>query len=95
MGCATPTLPLPPPAALTSSAPDVDGLVTLSGEVLPEAYVFCLNLDQDQGVIVRSDTTGAFTLQIPADAGNYLSVWQELGTDSGPPLEVRVPAPMP
>ncbi len=93
VGCATPTLPLPPPAALTAGPPDADGIVTIRGESLAEAYVFCLNLDLDAGVIVRADTDGNFTCQPRAEVGNYVSVWQELGSDSGPPLEIRIPAP--
>lgn len=92
-GCATPTLPLPPPSALTAGPPDADGWVTVSGDVLPEAYVFCLNLDTDRGVIVRADPAGAFTLQIEASAGDYLSIFQESGADRGPPFEIRVPMP--
>lgn len=90
VGCATPTLPLPPPAALTIGAP-VDGLVTVSGEVLPDAWVYCVNLDTEVGVIVRADEMGTFTLQIPAESGQYLSLWQEAGVERGPPADLRVP----
>jgi hypothetical protein len=90
--CATPTLPLPPPAALESTAPDADGMVTVTGEVLPDAWVYCVNLELETGVIVRADGTGRFTLRIGAEAGQYLSVWQEDGVDRGPPVDIRVPA---
>jgi hypothetical protein len=88
--CATPTLPLPPPAMLTVSMP-VDGIVTVTGEVLPDAYVYCLNLDTDQGVFLRADEMGRFTLQIPALSGHYLSVWQEARAQRGPPANFPVP----
>ncbi len=65
----------------------------MTGEVLPEAYVYCLNLDTDRGIIERADMDGVFTIRIEASAGDYLSLFQEAGTDRGPPLEVRVPAP--
>ncbi len=89
--CATPTLPLPPPDALTISPPDVDGIVTVTGEVLPDAYVYCLNLDTEMGVFLRADDTGMFTIRIPAESGQYLSVWQEARAQRGPPADIRVP----
>jgi hypothetical protein len=76
-----------------ASAPDVNGLVTVTGEVNPDAYVYCLNLDQDRGVFDRADMDGRFSLQIAANIGEYLSIHQQSGTDQGPPFEIRVPAP--
>ena len=91
--CSTPTLPLPPPAAVTASPPDATGLVTVTGEVQPEAFVFCLNRQTERGVIERPDETGRFTLVIQASPGHYLDVWQEIGTDQGPKVPVEVPSP--
>ncbi|RLB54365.1 MAG: hypothetical protein DRJ42_09315 [Deltaproteobacteria bacterium] len=92
-GCATPTLPLPPPAFLTATVPNADGLVTITGEVLPEAWVYVINLDLEEGIIKRSEVDGTFTVQIPADPGHYISIFQESGAERGPPFEIRVPAP--
>ena len=90
-GCSTPTLPLPPPAALSATPPDASGIVTVEGDVLENAYVFCLNDRTERGVIVVADGTGHFTLQIEAMSGDGLMVWQELGRDLGEPGEIVVP----
>lgn len=90
-GCAAPTLPLPPPAALALTSPDpVTGLVTVTGEALPAAFVSCLNLRLEVGVIGRADATGHFSLQLAAQAGDSLLVWQEIGSDRGPYTELCV-----
>ena len=91
-GCATPTLPLPPPSALVS-APDSEGWVTVTGEVLEDAFVFVYNEDMAAGVIVQADATGAFAVQIQAAPYDSLTIWQRLGTDRGPDLHVQVPPP--
>jgi len=90
IGCSTPTLPLPPPSALVE-APDAMGLVTVTGDVLPDAFVFCFNERTSQGVIVTADDTGRFSLQIGGQSGDDLSVWQRRGTDRGPDVSYTVP----
>jgi len=91
-GCASPTLPLPPPAALTASPPDpATGLVTVTGLAQPEAWVYCINLDTDRGVIQRALLDGSFQIEIAAASGHYLSLFQETGIDRGSPMEIRVP----
>jgi len=90
-GCAAPTLPLPPPAALAATSPDpATGLVVVTGEVLPEAYVSCLNVRSEAGLIVRADATGRFRLEIAAQTGDSLLVWQQRGNDFGPYVELCV-----
>ena len=90
-GCAAPTLPLPPPAALALTSPDpVTGLVTVSGEALPGAFVSCVNVRLESGVIVRSDAAGVFSLQITAQTGDSLLVWQEMDSNRGPYTELCV-----
>jgi hypothetical protein len=83
LACSTPTLPLPPPAALTATEPDVDGIVIISGEVLPNAFVFVLNEGTEAGVIVRAGPDGRFSAAIAAEVGQTIIVWQEVGTDRG------------
>jgi hypothetical protein len=90
-GCYGPTLPLPPPTAL-STAPDADGIVTVSGQVLGNAYVLVLNLDTDSGVIGRGDEAGAFTVRLAAQAGHTLEVTQMIGSQHGQVTAVTVPA---
>jgi len=93
-GCevsSTPTLPLPPPSAL-SSAPDATGVVTITGSAVePNALVFAFNLDTDFGVIGVADDTGHFTLQLPASVADTIEVWQRVGTRSGEPVDLVVP----
>jgi len=90
-GCAAPTLPLPPPAALLVSSPDpVTGLVTISGEALPGALVSAVNVRLESGVIVRANDAGRFSLQIAAQAGDSIVVWQQIDNDRGPFREVCI-----
>ncbi len=89
--CTAPTLPLPPPAALAATSPDAaTGLVTVTGEVLPDAFVSCLNVRLASGVIVRADAAGRFRLEIPAQSGDSLLVWQQRGNDRGPYTELCI-----
>ena len=94
LGCevsSTPTLPLPPPSALTS-APDGTGLVTLSiSAVAPGAFVSAFNLDTMSGVIGVADDAGTLSLQIPASIGDTIEIWQRVGTRSGEPVDLVVP----
>ena len=91
-GCYGPTLPLPPPTAI-STPPDTDGIVTVTGQVLADAYVLVLNLDTDSGVIGRGDERGAFTVRLAASSGNTLEVTQMIGADHGQVRAVVVPNP--
>lgn len=81
--CNAPTLPLPPPTALVSEL-SADGTVMVTGDALPDAYVSCLNARLDEGVIVRADENGHYGLEIAAAVGDTLSIWQHIGTDTGP-----------
>lgn len=90
-GCNAPTLPLPPPAALSASSPDpMTGLVTVSGEALPGAFVSCVNTRLESGVIVRADAGGLFSLEIQAQRGDSLLVWQQLDNNRGPFTELCI-----
>ncbi len=91
-GCYGPTLPLPPPTALLST-PDATGVVDVTGEALPDAYVFALNLDTDAGVIGRADGAGRYAMRIEADVGHTLEVWQMTTMDGGQHTTAIVPAP--
>ncbi len=83
-GCAAPVLPLPPPTALVEAPPDMDGLVTITGEARPGAFVGCLNENTEVGVLVRADPmSGAYTVRIQAMSGDGIAIWQFEGTESG------------
>ncbi len=90
--CAAPTLPLPPPNAI-STAPDADGIVTISGDALEGSYVSALNERTDRGVIGVADDMGHFELQLGAEPGDTIDVWQHVDADRGPSVFVMVPAP--
>jgi hypothetical protein len=92
--CAAPTLPLPPPTALVEEPPDAMGNVTVRGQALDSAYVACLNERTEQGVITRADDAGAYSIEIAAQAGDVIDVWQFDATSNGGELTtVIVPAP--
>lgn len=88
--CAAPTLPLPPPTAL-SSAPDAMGNVTVTGRVNAGAYVFALDEDRGDGVIVSADASGNYTATLQAASGDTITCWQMVGTNTGQLTQVVVP----
>lgn len=87
----SPTLPIPPPSALTS-APDDDGVVTITGNgAIEGALVSAYNERTERGVIETADDTGAFVLRLEAQTGDSILVWQRVGTQSGQVLSLGVP----
>ena len=95
IGCAAPTLPLPPPAALVEAPPDASGLVTVNGNARPGTFVGCLNENSERGILLRADVdTGDFSFQIGAEVADTLRLWQFDATDSGGmPDFITVPGP--
>ncbi len=88
---ASPTLPIPPPSALTS-APDEDGVVTITGNgAIEGALVSAYNERTERGVIETADDAGAFVLRLEAQTGDSILVWQRVGTQSGQVLSLGVP----
>ena len=90
LGCAAPTLPIPPPTALVSP-PAADGYVTVSGSANPDAYVFALNENTSAGVIGHAMPSGLYSLRVLAATGDSITVWQMLGNQSGQLVNVVVP----
>jgi hypothetical protein len=90
--CAAPSVPLPPPTALVEGPPDAMGFVTVNGQARPNAFVSCLNENSDEGVIVRADMTGIYSLRLEAATGDMLSLWQFEGTPNGG-MQVHVSVP--
>lgn len=95
LACSTPTLPLPPPAALSYGVPDADGYVTISGEAEPDNFVVCFNEDRAAGVIVRANALGNFTCRLFANPGDTIEIWQETGTERGLGVSIMIGAPGP
>jgi hypothetical protein len=77
-GCgSTPTLPLPPPVA-TVGAPSLQGLVRVEGQANDDAYVTVFNEATNDGEIQQADGEGHYAIDIAAEAGDRLLIWQEL-----------------
>ena len=89
----SPTLPIPPPTAL-SSAPDASGIVTITGSgAIEGAMVLAYNERLETGSIGVADDMGDFTLQLAAEVGDSILVWQRVGTESGQLTTAIVPSP--
>lgn len=87
--CASPTLPLPPPSGEASAATEA-GLVHVEGTANERAFVGCLNLRTERGVLVRADDGGHFELTLEGQAGDDLQMWQIVGADSGQHVIITV-----
>ena len=85
-GCASPTLPLPPPEPPTITG-FADGQLTLTGTALPDALVYALNQNQEVGVILRANG-GFYQLTIKANDFDTIALWQEQGLDRSPSILV-------
>jgi len=91
--CTSRTLPLPPPEVRSVTAPDSDGLVTLSGYALEGASVGVMNDNTQVGVITASeeedcDNTCSWEARIHAEVGDPLRVWQFFETDGAKDITV-------
>ena len=90
-GCTSPTLPLPPPNAL-SSAP-VDGVITIEGNgAIAGAVIIGFNENTGSGRLTTASDAGEFTLQLMASEGDSVLVWQRTGAQSGEQTQIIVPA---
>lgn len=94
VGCASPTLPLPPPSRPDVEGPDSQGMVTLRGNVQPGANVYGANLRTGEGVIqLGTGNDGAYTLVLAAQVDDELAVWYSVGTNQSATTVFRVPKP--
>jgi hypothetical protein len=98
LGCASPTLPLPPPAIPTEIAgPDADHVKLASpcGGAEPDAIVIIVNentaVPGDLAVSGSiADGCGQWDVTVYAHSGDVLHVTQEIGTTGSPPTVVQV-----
>src|SRR5687767_7351987 len=94
-GCnQAPTLPLPPPV-VDVGTPNSQGLVKVSGEVTPQAYVSVFNERTESGLITRADREGEFEVDIEAEIGDLITVWSEIHGEIGERKYSTVPPPRP
>lgn len=95
-GCtagSSPTLPIPPPSAL-SSTPDGDGIATITGTgAVPGALIAAYNEQREDGVLGTADEEGDFSVRLRAEVGDDITVWQQIGTRSSELLSIQVPGP--
>jgi len=99
LACASPTLPLPPPAIPSvASGSDADHvkLSAQCGGAEANAIIVIVNSNTsvpgDLSVTgSRADGCGAWDANVYAHAGDYLDVTQEFGTTRSSPVVVEVP----
>ena len=90
-GSSSPTLPIPPPSAL-SSTPDGEGMVTISGSnAIEGAIVSAFNDRSREGVIGEVDDLGNFELRLRAQVGDPINIWQTVGSQRSEVRAIRVP----
>lgn len=98
IACASPTLPLPPPATPTvtaSSDPTKVHLQSLRGAE-PNAIIVVVNqspavpLDKRVGG-AQADANGSWACDVTAARGDVLEVTQEFGSTRSAPTDVQVP----
>ena len=84
--CNTPTLPLPPPSEGSIQASlESDGktarITGIRKAVEPYALVTCFNNRTGVGVVGLATGEGTFELQVSAESGDVIEVWQRVGND--------------
>jgi len=98
LGCASPTLPLPPPA--------IPSVVILEGGnvhlrsvrgVEPNALVVLTNdraglPNAERAEAVFADDEGSWEETIVASPGDVIAIVQEFGTSMSPPTTVQIPS---
>jgi hypothetical protein len=88
----TPTLPLPPPLA-TVDLPDERGLALVRGEAEAKSYVSVLNERTASGKITQADDEGTWEVEIEAQSGDPLTIWQEVDGETSEQKHTFVPFP--
>jgi hypothetical protein len=101
--CLAPTLPIPPPSTPEVTAPDANGMATVTGakgSATPGAQVavrndslarVCTQKCGDLQVEGAADADGSWQLTIPARSKDALLVWQTVGSQSSNAIFVDVP----
>ncbi|MDW8248166.1 MAG: hypothetical protein RMJ98_02535 [Myxococcales bacterium] len=89
-GCASPTLPLPPPEPPVVGSFHEDGTVTLKGSAQPEAIVYAFNQTLEVGVIGKASALGTYILRLQAAEGHEVAVWQEVGSERSAAILIKI-----
>lgn len=95
VGCLSPTLPLPPPATPSVSAPDESGMVHIEGVAVPQAEVIAWNRRTDviAGQVTRESPS--YSILMAAEVDDTIEVWYIKGDEESPSVKVRVRAETP
>lgn len=99
VACASPTLPLPPPATPDIAAgEDADHVLLTSGcgGVEGNANVEVVNTNptvplNETGVVATATACGSWNAQVYAHAGDELSITQQAENQESTPVTVQVP----
>lgn len=91
VGCLAPTLPMPPPSRPLVSAPNADGLIKITGVVNAHARAFVQNDRTSEIVGQRTGASGRYQVEMEAEVGDTLLIWQTLDTIESQVREVVVP----
>ena len=96
--CASPTLPLPPPAVPNVSASTEVGKVHLASTRGAEANAIIVVYNRNPSVRLdqrfggaQADGTGSWQADVFASHGDVVEVTQEFGTTRSPPIDVQIP----
>lgn len=73
------------------TAPDEAGMITISGRVNSGARALVQNQRTSDIVGKRTDDTGRFRVEMEAEVGDQLIIWQSLDTYESDIVEVIVP----
>jgi hypothetical protein len=97
VACASPTLPLPPPAIPTIDTSTAAGKVHLTsrGGAEPNAIVIIINRNPTLALNSRvfgaqADGYGSWDAEVTASNGDVLEITQEIGTERSPSILVQV-----
>lgn len=96
-GCASPTLPLPPPLVPTISAGTEPNTWHLASEggALPNAIVVVVNRNEtlprgDRVTGTIADERGSWEVTVVGQAGDFVDISQESGSTSSPMTTVQL-----
>ena len=96
IGCASPTLPLPPPSIPSLSRTDSSHVVLSSVQgVEANAIVVIYNRDpnvslQERVTGVQADANGSWTQTVVASVNDVIDITQEFGTTQSPPTTIQI-----
>jgi hypothetical protein len=92
-GCASPTLPLPPPSRPTVAGPDDTGTVSLTGGVPSRAQAFAMNTRTSVIAGQQTGESGRYALRLEAEVGDEVEFWYQAGTSDSASVYLVIQPP--